>query len=136
MTFDVLSEINYLAVAVAALAFFAWGAIYYAPPLAGKTWQKALGRTPEQIRPNPVIFIASFILYFVMAVTLAAIARSTGGTDFADGLVLGLFVGIGIVAAGILNGGMYEQRMNLAWINLGNGVIGVIIMALIVTIWD
>jgi hypothetical protein len=71
-----------------------------------------------------------------MSLTLAAIARSTGASDFADGLVLGLFVGIGIVAAGIWVGGMYEQRMNLAWLNIINGLIGAIIMAVIVTIWD
>lgn len=136
MTFDVLSEINYLAVVVAALAFFAWGAIWYAPPFMGKTWQKAVGLTEEQLRPNPMVFLGTYIAYFLMAVTLAAIARSTGASEFGDGLILGLFVGIGIVAAGIWVGGMYEHRMNLAWINMGNAVIGTIIMAVIVTVWD
>lgn len=136
MSFDVLSEINYLAVIVAALAYFAWGAIWYSPPVMGKTWQKAVGLTQEQLRPNPMVFIGTYIAYFLMALTLAAIARSTDASDFADGLVLGLFVGIGIVAAGIWVGGMYEQRMNLAWLNIINGLIGTIIMALIVTIWD
>jgi hypothetical protein len=136
MTFDVLSEINYLAVVVAALAFFAWSALYYAPPVTGKAWQKAVGLTREQQRPNPAVFVASYIAYFLMALTLAAIARSTGATDFADGLVLGIFVGVGIAAAGIFNGGLYEQKMNLAWINIGNVVIGFIIVAVIVTVWD
>jgi hypothetical protein len=136
MTFDVLGDINYLAVIVAALAYFAWGAIWYAPPVMGKTWQKATGLTQEQLRPNPMVFLGTYVAYFLMAVTLAAIARSTGASDFADGLVLGLFIGIGIVAAGIWVGGAYEQRMNLAWINMVNGLIGIIIMAVIVTVWD
>ena len=136
MSFDVLSEINYLAVIVAALAYFAWGAIWYAPPVMGNTWQKAVGLSQEQLRPNPMIFIGTYIAYILMALTLAAIARSTGASDFGDGLVLGLFVGIGIVAAGLWVGGMYEQRMNLAWLNMVNGVVGIIIMAVIVTIWD
>jgi hypothetical protein len=136
MSFDVLSEVNYLAALIAALAFFAWGAIYYAPPVTGRAWQRAVGLTQEQMRPNPTIFVASFIAYFVMAVALAAIARSTGASTFGDGVVLGLFVGVGIVAMGILNGGMYEQRTNLAWLNLGNAVIGIIIMSVIVTVWD
>jgi hypothetical protein len=137
MTFDVLSEINYLAVVVAALAYFAWGAIWYAPRVMGNRWQKAVGLTQEQLRPNPMVFVGTYIAYLLMAVTLAAIARSIpGATDFADGLVLGLFVGIGIVTAGIWVGGMYEQRMNLAWLNIVNGLIGTIIMAVIVTIWD
>ena len=136
MSFDVLSEINYLAVVVAAIAFFAWSAIYYSPPLTGKAWQKAAGLTQEQMRPNPMMYVVSYIAYFLMALTLAAIARHTGATEFGDGVVLGLFTGIGIAAAGIWNGGLYEQRMNLAWINIGNVVIGFIIMAVIVTIWD
>lgn len=136
MSFDVLSEINYLAVVVAAIAFFAWSAIYYSPPLTGRAWQKATGLTQEQMRPNPMLYVASYVAYFLMALTMAAIARSTEASDFGDGLVLGLFVGIGIAAAGIWNGGLYEQRSNLAWINIGNVVIGFIIMAVIVTIWD
>jgi Protein of unknown function (DUF1761) len=136
VTFDVLGDINYLAVIVAAVAYFAWSAIYYAPPLTGKAWQKASGLTQEQMRPTPAIFVGSFIAYFLMALTLAAIARSTGASDFGDGVVLGLFVGVGIVAAATYNGSLYEQRMNLAWINIGNAVIGFIIMAVIVTVWD
>ncbi len=136
MSFDVLGDVNYLAALVAALVFFAIGAIWYAPPVLGRVWQKAVGLSQDQLRPNPMLFVGTFIAYFLMAVTLAAIARSTGGSDFADGLVLGLFVGIGIVAAGIWVGGAYEQRMNLAWLNMGNGVLGIVVMAVIVTVWD
>ena len=136
MTFDVLGEINYLAVVVAAVAFFAWSAIYYAPPVTGRAWQKAIGLTQEQARPNAGLFVASFVAYFLMSLTLAAIARATGSSDFADGVVIGLFVGVGIAAAGIFNGGLYEQRTNLAWINIGNVVVGFIIAAVIVTVWE
>jgi hypothetical protein len=136
MSFDVLSEINYLAVIVAAVAFFAWSAIYYAPPVTGRAWQRAVGLTQEQARPNPAILAVSYVAYFLMALTLAAIARSTGASTVGDGLVLGLFVGVGIAAAGIYNGGLYEQKMPLAWINIGNVVIGFIIAAVIVTVWD
>jgi hypothetical protein len=136
MSFDALGDVNYLAALVAALVFFAIGAIWYAPPVLGRVWQKAVGLSQDQLRPNPMLFVGTFIAYFLMAVTLAAIARSTGASDFADGLVLGLFVGIGIVAAGIWVGGAYEQRMNLAWLNMGNGVLGIVVMAVIVTVWD
>ena len=35
MKFDVLSDVNYLAVLVAAAAYFVFGAIYHAPPVFG-----------------------------------------------------------------------------------------------------
>jgi Protein of unknown function (DUF1761) len=136
MSFDVLGDINYLAVIVAAVAFFAWSAIYYAPPVTGRAWQRAVGLTQEQARPNPAILVASYVAYFLMALTLAAIARSTGASTVGDGLVLGLFIGIGIVAAGIYNGGLYEQKLPLAWINIGNALIGFLIVGVIVTVWD
>jgi uncharacterized protein DUF1761 len=136
MVFNEFSEVNYLAVVVAALAFFAWSAIYYAPPLTGKAWQKAVGLTQEQLRPNPVTFIGSYIAYFLMALALAILARAADASTFGEGLALGLIVGIGIGAAGIWNGGLYERRMNLAWINIGNVVIGFIIMGVIVTVWE
>jgi uncharacterized protein DUF1761 len=136
MVFNEFGEVNYLAVVVAALAFFAWGAIWYAPPVMGKTWQKAVGLSQEQLRPNPMVFIGTYIAYFLMALALAVLARAADASTLGEGLVLGLLVGIGIAAAGIWVGGMYEQRMKLAWLNMGNAVIGLIIMAVIVTVWD
>jgi uncharacterized protein DUF1761 len=136
MVFNEFGEVNYLAVVVAALAFFAWGAIWYAPPVMGKTWRKAVGLSQEQLRPNPMVFIGTYIAYFLMALALAVLARAADASTFSEGLILGLIVGIGIAAAGIWVGGMYEQRMRLAWLNMGNAVIGLIIMAVIVTVWE
>jgi fucose permease len=136
MVFNEFGEVNYLAVVVAALAFFAWGAIWYAPPVMGKTWRKAVSLSQEQLRPNPMVFIGTYIAYFLMALALAVLARAADASTFSEGLVLGLIVGIGIAAAGIWVGGMYEQRMRLAWLNMGNAVIGLIIMAVIVTVWE
>jgi uncharacterized protein DUF1761 len=136
MVFNEFGEVNYLAVVVAALAYFAWGAIWYAPPVMGKTWQKAVGRPQEGFRPNPMVFIGTFVAYFLMALALAVLARAADASTFSEGLVLGLIVGVGIAAAGIWVGGMYEQRMNLAWLNMVNAVVGLVIMAVIVTVWE
>lgn len=35
MSFDVLGDLNWLAVVVAAIAYFALGALWYAPPVFG-----------------------------------------------------------------------------------------------------
>ena len=53
MTFDVLGDLNWLAVLVAALAYFAIGALWYAPPLFGKAWMAAGGMaTPGSRAPG------------------------------------------------------------------------------------
>ncbi len=41
MTLDVLGDLNWLAVLVAAIAFFALGAVWYAQPVFGKAWTRA-----------------------------------------------------------------------------------------------
>jgi uncharacterized membrane protein required for colicin V production len=138
MTFDVLGDINYLAALVAALAYFAIGAAWYSPALFSKPWLKAIGREGEQPEtPGAMLFIGTAIAYFIQAVVLAAIARTTGATELVDGLVLGIFVGVGVVATVTWVNTSYEQRPPaLFWINALNGVLGFVAMAIIVTIWD
>ena len=88
MSFDTLSDVNYLAALVAALAWFALGAIWYAPPVLGRAWIRAGGTgMPEGFRPNPAIFVATLVLYFVTAVAAAMFAKATGSTTFGDGVV-------------------------------------------------
>jgi hypothetical protein len=138
LTFDVLSEINYLAALVAAIAFFAIGALWYSPVLFSKPWQRSIGLDPQAAQaPNPMLFVVTAIAYFIQAVTLGAIARSTGATELADGLVLGLFIGIGVVATQLWVNTSYEGRpAALLWINAGNGLVGFVVMAIIMTVWD
>ncbi|HZA60841.1 MAG TPA: DUF1761 domain-containing protein [Actinomycetota bacterium] len=139
MSFDVLSELNYLAIAVAAAAYFAFGAIWYAPPLMGKMWQRAARLTDQQVGegPNAVLFVGTYVAYFLEALVLAAIAAHTGASTVGDGLILGLFVGVGIVGATIwVNNAYQRQTATLFWINAINGIIGFVVMAIIVTVWE
>lgn len=137
MSFDVLGDVNYLAALVAALAYFAIGALWYARPVFGNAWMRAIGMDPDRASPSPILFIGTGIAFFAMAVTLAAIARTIGTTDLVDGLILGLFAGVGIGAAQIWVNAAYEQRpAALFWINGLNVVVGYTVMAVIVTVWD
>ena len=138
MSFDVLGDINYLAALVAAIVYFAIGAAWYAPPVLGNAWMRAIGRDPANPpSPSPMLFIGTGIAYFIQAVVLAAIARTTGATELVDGLVLGIFVGVGVAATIVWVNTAYEQRPPaLFWINALNAVLGFAAMAIIVTIWD
>ncbi|HZD18073.1 MAG TPA: DUF1761 domain-containing protein [Actinomycetota bacterium] len=141
MSFDVLGDVNYLAALVAAVAYFAFGALWYSPMVLAKPWMKAIGMDPERAgsqSPGPMLFIGTAIAYFVMAVVLAAIARSMpGATDVVDGLVLGILIGVGIGASQIWVNAAYEQRpAALFWINGANVILGYTLMAVIVTVWD
>ena len=140
MSFDTLSDVNYLAALVAALAWFALGAIWYAPPVLGRAWMRAGGtEMPEGFRPNPAIFVATLVLYFVTAVAAAMFAKATGSTTFGDGVVLGLVTAVGFVVTTIAIEALYGRRPQpIAWFAINGAVnlLGVLIVAVIVTVWD
>lgn len=96
MTF---AGINYLAVAVAAVAGFAFGAAYYTT--LGNRWLAALGKTREEIEaaPSKVPFLIAAVAQLVIAFMLAGIIGHLGETALTirDGLITGLFVWIGFV---------------------------------------
>ena len=66
------SNINWLAVVVSTVAYFALGAIWYGP-VFGKAWQKGVGLTDEEIKNGNMgklfgtALIMSFIASFGMA---------------------------------------------------------------------
>ena len=131
-----LSDLNWLAILVAAVAFFAVGALWYQPKVMGARWMKAAGVDPSKASPNPGIFLGTLIAYFLMAMVLAMIARGIGGSSFGDGLVLGLVTGVVFVGAQAWVNVTFEGRsMDLVLVNGGIGVFGHVIMGVIVTVW-
>ncbi len=68
---NMLPEINYIAVLVAALIPGAFGALYFGP-LLGKQWLASLGKTKEEMEPkNPaVVYGLSFVLALMMSMFL------------------------------------------------------------------
>ena len=131
-----LSDLNWLAILVAAVAFFAVGALWYQPKVMGARWMKAAGVDPSKASPNPGIFVGTLIAYFLMAMVLAMIAQGIGGSSFSDGLVLGLVTGVVFVGAQAWVNVTFEGRsMDLVLVNGGIGVIGHVIMGVIVTVW-
>ncbi len=130
------SSLNWLAIVVAALAFFAVGAVWYQPKVMGTRWMKAAEVDPSKASPNPFIFVGTYLAYFLMAMVLAMIAHGIGADSLGEGLVLGLFTGVTFVAAQAgVNAGYEGRSMNLVLVNGGVGVIGHVVMAIIVSVW-
>src|SRR5947199_8173667 len=68
MTF---AGMNYLAILIAAIAAFAWGAAYYMT--LSKQWLASVGMTKAQLgeKRSPVPFIITFVALIIMAWLLA-----------------------------------------------------------------
>jgi hypothetical protein len=139
LIFDFFGELNWLAVVVATLAWFAFSAVWYSVPPLSKAWAKAAGVDPSagDGPPLAVLFIPTLIGYFVTTVVVALIAKGIGAASVGDGIALGVALGIGFGMVNALVNQVYEGKgSNYFLINGLNAVIAWSIVAVIVTVWD
>ena len=77
--------VNYLAILIAAVAGFAFGAAYYVT--LSRPWHAAIGKTKEELaaqgKRSPAPFVISIIALAVMAWTLAGIMGHLGAVRVA-----------------------------------------------------
>lgn len=126
MAFDVIADVNWLAVLLAALAWFVLGAMWYIAPPIARRWQQAGGiEVPEGGGPNPVVFILTLVAYLVASTVTAMLAVATETNTVGEGAVLGFLVGVGyaLTAAGV--SAVYDQKPEpVTWFSI-NGVFNV-----------
>ena len=137
MLLDTLGDLNWLAILVATIAWFAFSAIWYSvPPISGP-WVRAARVTPGEGPPLATLLVPTFIGYFVTATVIAILARATGSAEVGDAISLGVLLGLGFGIVSALIVQLYEQKGAAYW--LINGVASLIaytIVALIVTLWE
>jgi hypothetical protein len=134
---DFFGELNWLAVLVAAAAWFAFSAIWYSLPPLSSAWQKAARVQPSQGPPLVMLLIPTFIGYLVTTIGIALLARALGASTFSDGVGLGVVIGLAFGVVTPLVSQLYEQKGATYWlINGVNALIAYLIVAVIVTVWD
>jgi hypothetical protein len=135
--FDGLSDLNWLAVLVAALAWFVYSAIYYSIPPISKAWQRA-SRIPEQQgMPLPPILVMTLVLYFITSIVVGLLVAATGTHDVGPGIALGVALGVGFGVVSGLISQLYEQKGGSYWlINGFNSIVSLSIVATILAVWD
>lgn len=135
-----LSNINYLAVLVAAIASFALGALWYSSAFFGKTWQKELGYTDEYLQGGNMgkIFGTSFLLMFIMALGMGMLLQGHGDNqiDWLSGLIHGLVVGVAFVGTSAGINYLYQRKSFKLWaIDAFYQIIFLGIMGMILGAW-
>lgn len=138
MIFETFDDLNWLAVVVAAGAWFVFSAIWYSvKPLSG-AWQRAARvDMNEGGGPLPMILVATFVLYVVIAAVIALLVRATGTTEITDGIALGVALGLAFGLASALVNQLYEKKGGSYYlINGVNAIIAYTIVSVIVTAWD
>jgi len=114
-----MPEVNYLAVALAALSAFVLGGLWYSV-LFGKQWMRLTGQSEETLKSgNPaIVFGGAFLLNLIAALVLAMFIGR--GADLRFAALAGLSVGLCWVATGLGVNYLFERRPLGLWlINAG-----------------
>ena len=138
-TSQFLSHANWLAVAVAAVAYFALGGLWYSV-LFGKAWIKATGidmSKPDAKKGAGGIMAFTFVLVFIICTALALLIHRMVPTDgVSSGVKLGATTGICFAATVICMSYLYQGKPRvLTMIDAGYHILGNIIAAIILCIW-
>jgi hypothetical protein len=95
---------------------------------------------PEGQRPNPAIFLTPAVGSLLSAIALGMIALLTATDTFGEGIVLGLVVGIGFALAISFVTAVFEtaKPKPMVWgaINGGYHLVGNLVAAVILALWD
>jgi len=136
-----LSTANWLAILVAAVAYFALGSVWFSV-LFGKQWM-ALNGIPE---PTPEkkeemkkmmmpLMLKTFVMGFVMAFVIGLLAMSIGVYRCIPGIKLGLGLSVVGVIPLIMADMYFMKPLKLWFIDAGYHVIGIILMSIIIAVW-
>ncbi|GLQ11492.1 hypothetical protein GCM10007913_34240 [Devosia yakushimensis] len=101
--------VNWLAVIVAAIVSFAFGAGWYM--LLAKPWLAAIGKSREELEGDYTPFIWSGLVLLVMAYFIALLTPAlTGATNVGNGLLVGAHMWVGFILTAMILNHRYEGR--------------------------
>ena len=130
---EVIQNLNWLAIIVAALSTFIIGGIWYS--IFEKPWMAANNFGIEDLkkRKMPVVFGLSFFFAFLMSLNLAMFI---GKEDAPFGTIAGFMAGFGWVAFGIAIIALFENRpLKYVLINGGYMIVSFTLMGAILGAW-
>jgi len=140
MNTEVFSHFNWLAILIAALAFFALGAIWYSF-LFRNSWIKFSGidiEDPNAKKGVASIMVTSFLLTIICILGIALfLSKANMPLSWMSGVKVGAVAGVCFCATAISNSYLYEKRpLGLHLINSGYNVVGCIIAGIILAVWQ
>ena len=128
MTF---AGINYLAVIIAAIAAFVFGAAWYG--VLGKQWQAALGKSPTDgkgksmpVGPMVITFIALIVMAWMLAGVIGHLGP--GQVTLKNGILSGAFLWFGFVVTTLAANHAFQGQKPLLTAIDGGHWLGVLVI--------
>ena len=140
-----LSSINWLAVVLAAVAFFILGGLWYGP-IFGKKWQKGVGLSDDEMKNANMgklfgsTFIFALIISFGMAMFFFGFSAEPGAetTMTVDmGAMYGLMTGVFFLFPSISMNYLFARKsISLMLIDSGYHILAYTIVGVILAAWQ
>jgi hypothetical protein len=127
--------VNYMAVIIAAVAYFILGAIWYAPTMFGSRWMKHEWGQQEQKShfPRILAYLGEMIIALMMAYILALFIEITHATDMLEGVVVALWVWLGFIATTHFSAVLWGRKtLKSFFIHAGFILLGLLIMGTLI----
>ncbi|MBC7949830.1 MAG: DUF1761 domain-containing protein [Chitinophagaceae bacterium] len=139
MNTTLFTDINWLAVLVAAIAYFALGAIWYSKLLFAPKWASLVGlnmNSTDKSKGFAGMMVASFVLILITCIALAILVVRMDLFILGSALRLGALTGICFATTAVAISFIYESRpLALYFIDCGYHVAGHLVAAIILVMW-
>jgi len=131
-------QVNFLAVLVAAIAYFVIGGLWYSPLLFARPWMAALGVTEDELKKSSPVpgYVVSLIGAFLAAFVMAMFIEWTDTRTLQSGLTTSFFIWLGFVATTTAPPYFFEDRPKGVYvIYAGYTFVGFLVMGTILALW-
>lgn len=131
-----MPEVNYLAIVAAAVAAFVLGGLWYSPALFGKSWQREVGLSDEELKRGNMarIFGVALVLSLIAAWMFAVFLGPRPPMHF--GLGAGFAAGLCWVASSFGINYLFARRsLKLFLIDGGYHTLQFTLIGLILALW-
>ena len=133
---EVFDNINYLAVIVAAIAYWLIGALWYSPMLFAKPWARYVNFQEEWRKGMVLSMVLSFIGFLIISFTMAIFISYLVYIDMERSIKIALLAGIGFMAVPMYVNYLYNKKpIGLFFIDAGYHFVGFLVVALILSLW-
>jgi len=139
----IISHLNYAAVAVSAIIYFAIGGMWFSPLLFVKPWMAGHGITmptdeatkAEFRKQMPRQMAITFLMCFIGTIGVAYLEAAAYTTNWMMGAKIGLIAGVfGSITLGLSH--MYTSKSFKTFvIDAGYHVVGLIIVGIVLAVW-
>ena len=140
VTTHFLPTANFLAIFVAAVAYFAVGFVWFSL-LFDKTRNAELEKigikmTPPAGNQMAKMMALSFVGNLVGATAIAYVLHHFGVSDVERGLKVGLLMGVGYAASTLAIAYLWEGKsLKLFIIDAGHYIVGLVVCSLVLSLW-